>query len=275
MSAVSLHGRLAAVADLRIPTASGDLPARHYTVTGAPAARFVWVHGGAFVLGDLDMAESDTTARRLADIGIEVLALDYRYANARTHILDLCDDVQAGWLYAVSALGNGSPWHLGGASAGGCLVAGVAKRLRDEGQAVPRTLTLLYPVLHAGLPDPTPELAARMEGVPPEWVYDNEAVRAFTSYAQGDAADTHPYAFPANGSLAGLPPVHLIVSELDLLRMSAELFAGQLTEDGVSFAYQVEPGAMHGHLERQVDDAGARSVRRIAGWLTSEAFWTA
>ena len=51
------------------PTAAGDRPA------------LVWLHGGAFVGGDLDMPEADWVARQICDrAGAVVVSVDYRLA---------------------------------------------------------------------------------------------------------------------------------------------------------------------------------------------------
>src|ERR1043165_8906663 len=99
----------------------GGVDARLYRAAGLSAAALVWVHGGAFAFGDLDMPESDWVARSLAESGITVLALDYRKATEGVHRPALSDDVLAGWRWAttnLAGISTRSRPHLGGASAG-------------------------------------------------------------------------------------------------------------------------------------------------------------
>ena len=53
------------------------MPTRLYRNAKLPAAAgFVWVHGGAFVFGDLDMPEAHEVGLALAARGVPVLSVD-------------------------------------------------------------------------------------------------------------------------------------------------------------------------------------------------------
>ena len=72
---------VASVADRTVPGPAGDIPVRIYR--GRPGDEalpvLVWYHGGGWVIGDLDSA--DTTARKLANrSGALVVSVDYRLA---------------------------------------------------------------------------------------------------------------------------------------------------------------------------------------------------
>ena len=56
---------------------------------------------------------------------------------------------------------------VGGASAGGNLATAAVLRLRDEDGWLPAALVPVYPVLHPALPEPSPEVAALLDEVPP------------------------------------------------------------------------------------------------------------
>src|ERR1700684_1038698 len=56
----------------------------------------VWMHGGAFIAGNLDMPEADWTARELAiRAGAVVVSVDYRLCNDGVHYPVPHDDVVA------------------------------------------------------------------------------------------------------------------------------------------------------------------------------------
>ncbi len=67
-----------ATSDLHIEGPHGAVPARLYrdASTAASGRALVWVHGGAFIGGHLDMPESHWVSLELAARGIPVLAVD-------------------------------------------------------------------------------------------------------------------------------------------------------------------------------------------------------
>lgn len=86
------------------PGPHGDVPVRVYTPDGGAtrAPGLVWVHGGAFVGGDLDMAEADWTAREVcAATGAVVVSVDYRLARDGVRHPVPHDDVVAAVRYAA------------------------------------------------------------------------------------------------------------------------------------------------------------------------------
>jgi xylan 1,4-beta-xylosidase len=151
------------------------VPARRYAPPGEStdrAAPLVWLHGGAFAWGDLDMAEADAVAAAVAGTGREVVSVDYRRVPAFSWVRKLPPGRPAGvrfpvpvddvvdvfaWVRERSVHGR---VVLGGASAGACLAASAAVRFRDEGRAGPDRLVLAYGTFHAALPAPSPRACA-------------------------------------------------------------------------------------------------------------------
>ena len=156
-AAVDLH-------NVPVPTPHGDVPARLYRHrTERRDGALVWVHGGGFVSGDIDMPEAHWVSVSLAAYGFGVLSVDHRKCIGGVHYPAPSDDVLAAWQWAVAHADElGVPagrLHLGGASAGGSLAAGVTKRLRDGAGPLPASLVLVYPTLHAESPPMSEELA--------------------------------------------------------------------------------------------------------------------
>jgi acetyl esterase len=256
-----------------IVTPASTIPVRLYLPTDrTPLAGFVWVHGGAFLFGDLDMPEANWVGLALASRGIATLSIDYRKAVGLDRFPAASDDVLAAWHWALAnshAFGVPvSALHLGGASAGGNLVAGVAKRLRDGAGAMPRTAVLVYPVVHQVLPrvsqaitDAFGRVSGAMQFPPALLEFIN------LQYAGTTDALANPYAFAANGSLTGQPPVLILNAEADQLRASGEAYAGALAAAGVDVESLFEPDTGHGHLNDPDLDTAWRSIDRLVDWF--------
>jgi acetyl esterase len=260
------------VRDLTIPGRHGAVPARQYRGPGSAPRGFVWVHGGAFMSGSLDMPESDWVATAIAAAGIPVLALHYHLCLDGVHYPVPSDDVVDAWCWAVDHADDlgvgGGRFHLGGASAGGTLAAGATKRLRDGEGTLPASLVLAYPALHPELPPISEELQRATAGT--EIVLTPDIVDRINLNYVGDAALlADPYAFAANGDVSGQPPVYVLNSDADVLRSSGEEYARQLAAAGVDVTIGLEPGSEHGHLNQPTTEEAPRSIRRIVAWLRS------
>ncbi|MBP1133787.1 acetyl esterase/lipase [Arthrobacter sp. PvP023] len=273
-----------AVRTVDVPGPNGPVPVRIYggpsdggaaadgvSDGGLPA--LVWLHGGGFAGGGLDMREADQLAREVAArSGGIVLSVDYRLARDGVHFPVPHEDVLAAWLWAVEhaeELGaEPRTLCLGGASAGGNLAVGAALYLKDSGHQLPAKLVLAYPFLHAELPESGEPEAARMAGLPPILRFTADDCRAMVeNYIGGPLLMASSYAMPGHADPAGLPPAAVLVSEYDDLRQSAELFIGGLRAAGIPVEHRLEPGATHGYLNHS---AGLGIVRRGLQFLADE-----
>lgn len=257
-----------------VPGPHGEVGLRIYEPrsTTASGDGLVWMHGGAFVGGDLDMPEADGVARDLSErYGAVVVSVDYRLARDGVHFPVSHDDVISAWHWAVktSAKLGVEPGRLGlgGGSAGANLAAGAALRLRDERSAMPGCLLLAYPAIaqHLHSVDSLPEDIVALPRVLRHSPEDHERILA--NYL-GDTTPS-PYAVPALGDPAGLPPTAILTCEYDDLRPSAEAYAGALRRAGVTVAIRCERGALHGHLNIPGLPATEASLRFLGTALVS------
>ena len=276
---------------LSVPGPHGDIPLRVYPATttdAAPLPALVWAHGGGFAWGDLDMPEAHWVSQQLAARGITVVSVDYRLAPVSAALTD-SEPARDGVLFPVASeevtaafrwtVGHAAEYgidpdrvSLGGASAGGNLAAGVSLRLRDAGGVQPASLLLAYPLVHAALPEPAPELAQKIAVLPSDARFEPDDVRAMNLNYVGDPARLdNAYAFPGGHSLAGLPPTFVLNSEHDSLRASGQAFAAELALAGVNVAVYREPGTRHGHLNEPENPGAQASIRWMADWLTGAA----
>ncbi len=238
-----------------------------------PRAALVWAHGGGFVAGDLDMPESDAVARRLQENGILVVAVDYRLAGPGTTYPVPSDDVLTAWRWGREFCRTaGVPVgriQLGGASAGGNLVAGAVLRLLAGEGDVPAAVFLAYPTLHAVPPVASPAAQAAVETLPQAERWSAADVAAMYETYLGGPLDTAPApAVPGTADLEGFPPTFVLTSEVDGLRGSADEFARRLVLAGSPVLSVCEPGTVHGHLNTP-DPRFDASLRRITRWLLS------
>jgi len=262
------------VTDLELAGPRGPMPARSYRSSAfpAPTAGFVWVHGGGFVAGDLDMNETHWVALELAARGIAVVTLEYVKARPGIHHPALSDDVLAGWLAALSNDLLGVPAadiHLGGASAGATLSVSVALRLRDGAGVLPASLLLVYPNMHSAALPHSPAVAAAVATLSPEMRFTPDFQAAINLNYVGTAdALADPLAFPASGDVAGLPPTFIVNAEADDLRSSGEAFAAQLAAAGVAVRVEFEPDTRHGYLDQPGLPGAVATIDKMAAWIT-------
>jgi xylan 1,4-beta-xylosidase len=260
------------VADGRVDGPHGPVPIRRYRPAGKETSTsgptFVWVHGGGFFRGDLDLPESDAVARTLAEQGLPIVTVDYRLGplpglpwlgrggpRGRRRAPHARDEVVA----VLHHLRNESPSGLvlGGASAGACLAASAVAT------APPLVgLVLAYGFFHERLPrDRTVQRLVsghrRLTHAPLLLDLSNRA------YAGGRSTAV----YPAVDDLGRFPRALVVDAERDVMRTSGERFATELEDAGVEVERHVLPDSRHAFLNRpgtrDFDDA----IERITGWV--------
>lgn len=270
------------VSDQVLDGPHGPLRVRVYTPSAPAGPGLVWVHGGGFAAGELDMPEAHWVAQSFADRGIVVVSVDYAVApfprtraaaagapeRAGVQYPVASDEVEFAFRWAVeSGLARG-PWSLGGASAGGNLATGAALRLSHGTGPVPALAVLAYPTLHAVQGAPDAALRAALDSDPDADVFGPEPVRGmYENYLGGPIEDADIYAVPGTASVAelsGFPATIMITGEVDELRVSGEAFAAALRDAGVDLDISIEPGTRHGHLNQPELAAATASIDRFA-----------
>jgi acetyl esterase/lipase len=122
-------------------------PARLYRPTPGDTPLALYLHGGGWVIGDLET--HDRACRRLAfSSGVSVLALDYRRAPEHPWPAAVDDAVAAlRWIASQPCELEIAPTAvaIAGDSAGGTTAALACGRVRDEApEALPRAQVLIY-----------------------------------------------------------------------------------------------------------------------------------
>jgi len=229
------------------PRGAPEVPVRVYAPSerSGPGAGLLDIHGGGFVVGDIEM-EHAAAARLVRILGIVVVAVEYRLAPENPFPAGL-EDCYATleWMVAEAASLGIDTERIGvyGQSAGGGLAAALALLARDRGG--PR---LCFQFL--GIPElddrlETPSMQQFVDT--PMWHRAN-AILSWRYYL-GERADgeVSPYAAPARATdLAGLPPAYVSTMEFDPLRDEGIIYALRMLQAGVPVELHQYPGTFHG-----------------------------
>jgi acetyl esterase/lipase len=239
------------------------VPVRVYRPHGAQGA-VVWLHGGGFVMGDLD-TEHPWAARLAGSSGAVVISVGYRLAPEHPFPAAL-DDAYAVLVWAAGNAGrlglDPERIAVGGHSAGGGLAAALALRARDT-QGPPIRFQLLN---QPGLDDRQETWSQRTFTDTP-WM-NREKVAASWRHYLGAAAAT-PYAAPARAAdLTGLPPAYLATAELCPNRDEDIAYALRLLRSGVQVELHQWPGTFHGSQAILSADVSQRQIAELAGALS-------
>ncbi len=251
--------RVKAVSALTVDGAAGPLHARLYAPLSEPAAMarplLVFLHGGGFVLGDLDT--HDEPCRLLCQHG-EMFVLSVAYRLAPEHpfpapLDDACAAVRWAQAHAAALGADASQVCVGGDSAGGNLAAVTALTLANEGRAVLAQL-LIYPTTNFAADLPSRRLfgngyvlsAGDMDAFGVHYLGDDPAMRR--------DARTSPAFSP---DLANSPPTLITTADFDPLRDEGESYAEALRDAGVEVHTRRAAGMPHGCLHMTTVVPGA------------------
>jgi acetyl esterase/lipase len=258
---------LAEVADLSV----GDVPVRLYRPrprSAGPLPVLVYLHGGGWVLGDIESV--DGVCRDLAEgAGCAVVNVGYRLAPEHPFPAAVEDS----WAVTRDVVRRPGRYGadpravaVGGDSAGGNLAAAVALLARDE--AVPLAHQLLvYPATDTARDTASWKRYATGYGL------DAATMAGFMDLYRGSADPADPRLAPLRAAdLAGVAAATVITAEQDILCDEAEAYAARLAAAGVPVELRRFAGAVHSFfLLPEIFEAGARA-RKLAARRLRAAF---
>lgn len=262
--------RVGSVRELTIEGAAGPLGARLYRPprSGGDGSLLVYLHGGGFVIGDLDT--HDEPCRLLCRHGrTSVLSIAYRLAPEHPFPAAV-DDALAAWRSVrrqARALGaDPSRISIGGDSAGANLAA-VVSQLTARSVDAPASQLLIYPAVDAATMRPSHELFAT--GL----FLTMRDVAAFARAYRGGQADggDDPRLSPLTArDLHGLPPALVVTAGFDVLRDEGEAYAKALADAGNTVRLHRFPSLPHGfiHITDLSPEARGAVVRTAREWRT-------
>ncbi len=256
--------------DRRIAGPGSDIPIRVYWPREAKAGELfpvlLWLHGGGFVIGNLDT--HDSACRMLAEqADCMVVAVDYRLAP-ECKFPGAVDDCHAvlRWLalHGSEISVDAKRIAVGGDSAGGNLAAVLSILARDEGYPAIALQLLIYPCTA-----PEPEMASHhkfAEG----YVLSRRSIVWFYKHYQRTKSDANDFRFAplVMDDLSRLPPAFVLVAGYDPLRDEGIEYAKRLIEGGNRVTLCNYEGMVHGfYLMGGAVDGARRAVAQSAAAL--------
>ncbi|MFC6835364.1 alpha/beta hydrolase [Halomarina ordinaria] len=251
---------VAEVMDLEV-TEEG-IPVRVYVPEGqGPYPTLVYLHGGGWVIGDLDTY--DATCRALANAADRmVVSVDYRLAPEHPFPVPLEDCYAAAeWVFdaAETMQVDTDNVAIGGDSAGGNLATAVALMARDRDGPEFARQVLVYPVTDYDFDTPSYEENADgylLTRADMEWFWDH--------YLRDEVDGSHPYASPLRArDLSGLPPATVVTCGFDPLRDEGATYADRLADAGVDVNHVHYADAIHGIVQMLVEPMALTRARDL------------
>lgn len=253
------RGEAAAVGSVHddvVPGQDADVAVRVYEPAGEQRAiTVVWLHGGGWVLGDLDTA--DGAARRVCThLGATVISVDYRLAPEHPHPAPVTD---AHTVLRWAATSRPSDrLVVGGDSAGAGVAAGTALLARDWGPRLDAQL-LLYPGL-----DPTMGMPSITENADGPFLTRADMAWFWEHYVPAPELRDDPALAPLRaadgpGGLDGVAPAVVATAQFDPLRDEGRAYADALQAAGVAVRRPEGAGLVHGYFGLAAASEAARA----------------
>ena len=235
--------RVANVENKSITGPGGAIPVRIYTPDGqGPFPVIVYIHGGGWVIADLDTY--DSSPRALANAA-KAVVVSTHYRLAPEHPFPAShEDVFAAYKWARENAGsfNGDPRRIAvaGESAGGNMAAAISLMARAQNVPLPLHQVLVYPVAGTDMNTPSHQENANAKPL-------NKAMMEwFGKHEFKSAQDKQdPRIDLLNANLRGLPSTTIISAEIDPLRSEGKMLADKLKAAGVDVDYKNYDGVAH------------------------------
>jgi acetyl esterase len=248
---------LARVENHTIPGPAGEIPVRVYAprrIDEGPLPVLCYIHGGGFVIGDLDSYDN-VCSKLAAWADCLVVSVDYRLAPEHKFPAAPEDCVAAyKWLTenAADLGGDKDRIAIAGDSAGGNLSAVVCQIVAADGGPQPCLQVLIYPATDLR------NISRSHKQMSDAFVLPKDRIDWFMGhYLRNDEDRSNPLASPLLATdLSGLAPAYLVTCGFDPLHDEATDYAARLNEAGVEATVREFKNQVHGFtfLTRLIPD---------------------
>ena len=221
--------------DVRIYTPKGD----------GPFPVILYVHGGGWVIADLDTY--DSSPRALCN-ATQAVVVSTHYRQAPENKFPAAHEDVFGiyqWVLENEDKRNYDAKRLAvvGESAGGNMAAAISLMAREKGIALPVYQVLVYPVANPtdlNSPSYVENAAAKPLNKPTmAWFAKHTLAKP------EDGLDTRLSLVLAGAALKAMPPTTIILAQIDPLRSDGELLAKLLQDAGVKVKLKTFEGVAH------------------------------
>ncbi|HSV82202.1 MAG TPA: alpha/beta hydrolase fold domain-containing protein [Ramlibacter sp.] len=237
------------------PERIAGIPCERLTPPAAHArGLIVYLHGGGFIRGSLDLGRANASMVAAA-AGLPVVAVGYRqapehpYPAAPQDVLAVVETLRAA----------GQPLAVVGESSGGCLALGLVAQLADSPRQLPAGIAALSPMC---------DLTLRGAS----WLYNAEhdvadlatGRRMVSLYLGAHPADD-PLVSPARHHFRGSCPLLLAIGSHETMLSDTEQLALKAADAGVAVRLDVHQAMPHG-FTRFAMPAATRALEEAGRW---------
>ena len=255
---------------LEVRDLAGPVPMRLYRAAPGTRPCLLYLHGGGWVIGDLE--SHDQLCRQMALLlDAVVVAVDYRLAPEHVFpaaVEDCALALRWVWEQAEELEIDAARLAVGGDSAGGNLAAVLCLMAREGGLPMPGYQMLLYPV--TDMAAESASYARHTQGYP----LTAATMRWFIGHYVPEAEMRHDWrASPLRAqTLSGLPPAFVMTAGHDPLADEGIAYAHRLEDEGVPVIHLHVSDQMHACLTMgKFIPASALVLRQAADALRQ--FW--
>jgi monoterpene epsilon-lactone hydrolase len=214
--------------------------------TGLKDKVILQLHGGAYLIGFLDMYRKFAYRYARLSGGASVFSLDYRIAPKNQYPAAL-DDAMNAWNWLLDHHYNAENIIVAGDSAGGNLALALTLKLREKGMVLPRALVLMSPWA-----DMTGVGASRTLNYKKDPMFGKRAGdggpedkrKPGNPYA-GEADLNDIYLSPMFADFDGFPSMLIQVGDWEMLLDDARTVAKKAWKAGVDATLMEFPGMFH------------------------------
>lgn len=220
------------------PINADGLSAEWIEAPNADLGVILYLHGGAYALGSIDV-HREFIARLAQATRMRCLAINYRLAPEHPFPAALEDATAAyHWLLAQGV----DPSHIiiVGDSAGGGLALSTVVTIRDAGEQLPAGAVCISPWTDLGLTGASIRSKAQVDPI-----LDPASLQMYARYYAGKAELTFPLISPLFANLEGLPPLLIQVGADEILLDDATRLTDKARKAGVDIILEIWDEMFH------------------------------
>ncbi|MDP1383355.1 alpha/beta hydrolase [Priestia megaterium] len=198
----------------------------------------LYLHGGGFLFGSIASHRGETSELGRA-AKARTLAINYRLAPEHSFPAPIEDALKA-YTWLLDQGYDAKNIIIAGESAGGSMTAGLLMSIRDTKLPLPAGGVMISPWIDLAQ---TGETYITKEGIDP--MNSTAGVKYLAeTYLNGTSPEA-PLASPIYGDLRGLPPIYVMVGEVEVMLSEALTFVNNAALAGIDIRFRSFPGMVH------------------------------